>query len=344
MIDICKRIYSALEDPKIYRTRGNTGLYPSQASVELKNGKLAGGCHRQVYYQWKDIKPTNKGETDFSLSAEYGTWLHEGLVKFLNNHVIATDLIVLSEEHSFFDKELLLSGRTDVFLMDKNSDEIFGVEAKSVGKFSGKMCLTQPKIEHILQALVYLDQYRSTSKQGHRSIDYWVLLYMARDEDWDFKARKHGSVFRYMWQFWVTIEDDHAVVHCQNGTRTSYPEITISGIKKRYKELRDHLCKDNLPERDYELQYSEEWITSLYKSGELRFKKDNEAVAKWLAKGAKPDKLNLKMGDHQCMFCPWSTLCWSEIPDAEVKNDRILFSLEELHRPDETEKSADIII
>ena len=65
-----------------------------------------------------------------------------------------------------------------------------------------------------------------------------------------------------------------------------------------------------MPDRDCVLQYSEETIAGMYKSDMLEFKKHKDAVAKWLKDGAEKGKLELEMGDAQCRFCGWSSLCW----------------------------------
>ena len=333
MIDICKRVYDSMADQKIYRTRGNTGFYPSQGSIDLDNGEVAGGCHRQVYYQWKGFEQTEEGVTDYSLAAEMGEWIHNGIGEYLKDNVVSTGLIVLSDEQSFFNQHGLVSGRTDLFLMDVETKELFGCEIKSVGGFAGKKSLMQPSIENMIQTGIYLNEYQMTAKQGQAPVDSWVILYVSRDENWDLKGRKHGSPFRFMWQFTCTFENDMMVVYDQRGGRTEYPELTVENIYNRYDKIRLEIAADTLPDRDYAAQYSEEKIMTLYKSGGIQFKKDIAVVDKWIAKGAKAGELELALGDSACMFCSWKTLCYSSNPKKGTVTKQKLYNISNTPKP-----------
>lgn len=327
MIDVCKRLYNSMEDPKVYRTSMNDGLHPSSTSVELPNGRIAGGCHREIYYKWKGFKGTEDQNVEYTLAAEFGNWLHEGIQEYMRRHVAGTDLVVLSAEQSFCDPANSTLGTSDLFLMDLNTKETFGVDIKTVGEWAGKACLEQPSIEALMQCAIYMDQYQQTSRKGYKDIDYWVILYVSRDENWDLKARKHGSIFRFMWQFWMMFEDDMVVVYDQKGNRQEYPEITLEAIRKRNNKILQELKQDTLPDRDFEVQYTEEYLTSLWKADQFKFKKDIAVIEKWYKKGAKKGELTLEMGDKQCRFCSYQSLCYSDDPTAGKQKERKLFSL-----------------
>ena len=342
MIDICKRIYNSLDDPLIYKTRGNTGFYPSQASVKLNNGEIAGGCHRQIYYQWKNFEPTEPSVVDYIFAAEMGNWIHDGILSYLEKHVVSTGLIVLSAEQSFYNLPGMVSGRTDLFLQDIETKKNFGVEVKSVGGFAGKDSLLQPSFTHLLQTAIYLHEYQETSKQGYADINSWIILYISRDEGWDLKARKHGSIFKYMWQFTCQFEDDILVVYDQRGGKTTYPEIAIKNIYSRYDKIKLELSQNILPDRDFIAQYSETKIVTLHQTNQIKFKKDIAVVDKWMAKGAKPGKLDLQLGDKEFMFCAWKTLCYSNDPSKGTKAKQKLFNLEK-ETPKKTKISVNLI-
>jgi len=68
-----------------------------------------------------------------------------------------------------------------------------------------------------------------------------------------------------------------------------------------------------LPPRDYEIAYSEEKITGMFKSGAITKKGDSELIEKWLKKGAPHGKLKVAMGDSECNFCEYKKQCWEGV-------------------------------
>jgi hypothetical protein len=326
MIDICKRLNEAYSNPVIRRTSGRRGVYPSEASIEV-NGEIVGACHREAYFDWFGYEEEGAVNPDSILAAEMGNWMHDGLVESYRARPIETGLTVLSAEQPFFNKDELISGRTDIFMMDNASGEIFGVDIKSVGEWAGKKCYLQPKLDHIIQCALYLWEYQNTARQGKREINKWIILYISRDENWDLKKNIHGSLFKYLWQFTVSFEDEHVVVQNQAGVVTKYKDITTEGIIKRYRIFLDHVKNKNLPERDFEAQYSEEKIVGMYELGTLPFKKDIAAVEKWMKKGAAEGQLNMSIGDDACFFCRHKGKCYSEDPLSYPKEERILYDL-----------------
>lgn len=333
MIDICTRLYNAYKNPSIKSTRGRSGVYPSQASIETET-EVIGACHRQQYFSWFDYDYSEPGNPDWSLAATMGEWIHTGVVNELKNLVYDTGLIVLSAEQSFFNKKHLVSGRTDIFLMDRATEEIFGVDIKSVGEWAGKRAMKQPRLHDILQCAVYLWDYQNTAAKGYRKIDEWIILYVSRDENWDLKKYIHGSKFKYMWQYALSFcPDGYIVVEDQKGTLTSYRDITIQNILDRYEKLLEYIKRKELPPRDFEAQYNEDKITALYKAGGLEYKKDQGAVEKWLKKGAIKGELKITMGDGACRLCSYLKLCYSDDPTLGKKKEHVLYRLPRIDVP-----------
>lgn len=136
-----------------------------------------------------------------------------------------------------------------------------------------------------------------------------------------------------LWQFDMDIEQGYVTVQNQHGATKEYKDITIDAILDRYKYILKHIKTRSLPDRDYEAQYSEEKITALHKAGQLQFKKDNEAVEKWLKKGAKEGELGLTMGDSECMFCSHKVKCYSADPLSSPKKDFELYDIKKSNEP-----------
>lgn len=337
MIDICTRLYDAYGNPAILSTRGRSGVHPSQASIETDT-EVIGACHRQQYFSWFDYDKSEDGNPDWSLAATMGEWIHTGVVDEYRRLAYETGLIILSAEQSFFNKKHMISGRTDIFMMDTDTKEIFGVDIKSVGEWAGRRAMKQPSMHDIMQCAIYLWEYQNTAAEGYRQIDEWLLLYVSRDENWDLKKHVHGSKFKYMWQYALSFSPDgYIVVQDQKGILTNYEDVTIDNILERYEELLDYVKRKELPPRDFEAQYSEEKIAALYKTDHLEYKKDKQAVEKWLKKGAVKGELRIIMGDGACRLCSYLKLCYSPDPTMGTKKEHVLYKLPRLDVPVATE-------
>lgn len=327
MLDITKRIYEAFASPKTSVIKGNSGLYPSSASIEI-NGEKFGACHRQEYFRWFRYKPTEQGDPETNLTGLMGDSLHSMIVEFLRQHVIETDIVVLTAEQAFFDQKAFLSGRTDIFMKDLKTGLLHGCDIKTVGDYKASITTEEPDTTHILQCAIYLDQYnKSALRNNSKPVEDWIILYLARAENYKLKKYPHGSLFKYLWQFQVTIEKDGSVsVTNQYGATKNHPEITIKKIYDRYETLLGYIKDKKLPDREYQYQYSEEKLTGMLKTDQLN-KTQSAEVQKWLDKGAKAGELKLDMGDFQCRYCAWKTLCYSAKPEEGEKETQVLYSL-----------------
>ena len=326
MLDIAKRLYTALANPKVKSVRGNTGMYPASASIEL-NGKIHGACHRSEFYRWFKYEPTSEQDPENFLITASGNAIHEYLHDTLIKMTVDTDILVLSNEQSFFDSTRMISGRTDLFLKDLKTGLLHGCDIKTVGEYKTSLVITQPSIEHMLQCAVYLDQYnKAAALNNSKPVEDWIILYFSRTESWRLKRYPHGSMFKYLWQYSLDLKKGFVCITDQLGVVKEYPEITMEKINQRYKDLLDQIRTQKLPERDFEFQYSEEKILGLYKQ-ELLNKTNSAVVKKWLDKGAKEGELGLEMGDYACKSCNHTTLCWSNDPLNRKKSQPILYSI-----------------
>lgn len=328
MLDIPRRVYEAFANPKTSVVKGNSGLYPSSASIEI-NGEKHGSCHRQEYYRWFKYKTTEQSDPELGLTGLMGESLHEMLVGFLQRHVEETDIVVLSAEQAFFDSDNFLSGRIDIFLKDLKTGNLHGCDIKSVGDYKSSVTTEQPDVTHILQCAIYLDQYnKSAIKNNSKPVQDWIILYISRAENYKLKKYPHGSLFKYLWQFSISINSDLSISSTnQYGATTHYPEITLTKIYDRYKTLLKHIKEKKLPNREYEYQYSESRLTGMLQNDKLN-KTNSAEVQKWLDKGAKPNELTLDLGDFQCRYCAWKSLCYSSDPNKGEHQEAVLYSIQ----------------
>ena len=90
--------------------------------------------------------------------------------------------------------------------------------------------------------------------------------------------------------------------------------ISIQSILENYKYVSDCIFKDTIPERDYELIYSQERIKELYEAGELN-KTDTaqyEKRQKQIEEGKTRLVKEVVKGDWQCRLCEYNKVCYEE--------------------------------
>lgn len=327
MLDITKRFYESLRNPKIFNVKGQTGFYPSSASIVI-DGEKHGSCHRAEYYRWFRYKPTEDTDPEGALAGLMGDALHTMVASVLRNSTIETDITVLSNEQSFWDSERFLSGRTDLFMQDNRTKELHGCDVKTVGEYKAGTVIEQPDIVHMIQCAIYLDQYnKSAAINNSRPVKDWIILYLSRAETYKLKKYAHGSLFKYMWQFSLDLDKGHVSITNQYGSVKEYKEITMEKIYERYDILKEQIQNVKFPDRDYEYQYSEEKLVGMLKMGKL-LKGQSEEVQKWLDKGAKPGQLKLELGDFACRYCSWKSQCWSSDPLPNTpKEKKVLYNI-----------------
>jgi len=345
MLDIPKRLFEALEQkPITNRVRNNQQMYPSSASIRLKNGDIQGACARQTYYRWFAASRDGQMDPETQLVCDYGNALHDMLTDLMSRTSRLSNLDILSVEQGFYNPSIFGAGRTDGVLYDNNTNLIHGLEIKTVGDYKSTVTIDSPAVEHILQSAQYLHEYNENAKKcGTQEIQDWIILYLARSENYKLKKYPHRSPFKYLWQFTVEIDktDQHVIVTTQAGNVIHYREITISGIYDRFKENLKSIKEKKIPSREFEYQYSEEKLTAMskltYAQGGLS-KPDTAKVDKWIAAGAPEGELGLSKGDFSCRYCDYSKTCYSNAPDVfDVENTALI----NIKKPETTEEDTD---
>jgi len=318
MIDLPDRVYKALAEKSFGDLRNHNRLYPSSMSARLDDGKIVGSCNRAEFYRWYAAEKDSEPDPEGALIFAKGDAFHDMVVRMLRSIERQTKLRVITVEQSLWDPKYFLSGRSDAFLHDETTDTLFGTEIKSVGEGAIYSTVHTPKIDHILQSVVYLDQYNKNAKKcGLQEVAGWVILYVARSESWKLKSYAHGSPFKHMWQYYVTIENNGDIVYVNQKHETKSIEggLNINNVYKRADELLDYISKNELPPRDFQYQYDEVTLKALADAGGLN-KKDKETVDKWVNDGAEPGKLELDKGDYQCRYCSFKNTCYSNSPES----------------------------
>lgn len=309
---LSKRLYKALESPATTTIKPIKSYHPSSASIKLPDtGEVIGSCLRQQYYRMVEPIISNSQPVDYKIAAIMGDQLHEMIANFISTYGFAMKLQLIDVEHSFFYEDFNLSGRCDIIAWDHDKQEPIGIEIKTVGEYKASMCIERPAPEHVMQAMIYLHVYNKLIPVEMVRPKKWYVWYLARNDSWSLKSKKHGSPFSVLWDFYVTLDHGTGIptVYTPVG-KEEWSNYNINSVLARYKDLDYYIQNTIVPPRDYEIQYSEDKIVGLHKQGKLTRKVDKEKIDKWLDKGAKKDKLKLEMGDKECDLCNWKDKCW----------------------------------
>lgn len=276
-----------LTRPRIQLARSKS-FYPSEASVKVYDNHgdevVHGGCLRASYFRLSgEFEGTPHDERSMFIFG-MGNKVEDMLIETWKEMGIWVDNNV-----KFVDEENNISGEIDVILAEPPSGQLYGVEVKSFygymaekELFGGKGQPGFPKMNHLLQTLVYLNHLKS-------QLPYFRIAYFGRD-----------SVKRRT--FKVELHQEGEILYPKvegNVLR----QFSIADILARYKELSHYLETNTVPPNDFELQYDNAKVEDFYKKGKVAKTK----YEKW-QKG-KLGKFE-RVGDWQCAYCQYKDTCW----------------------------------
>ena len=302
----------------------DVSLYPSEASALIKNqyGEVVpvGGCLRKSWFRNKlqreeRDKPHQTNAVEDIKKEEFTP---QALWKFkvsqYTENAIAEECkkanILLEQGHRFtIDlpvegyEDALIRGEVDIIVALQNTETEkvvnCGLEVKSITGYHGQKMVfghrssrtfieAEPKIEHLLQAILYAFWFRDKKEKNNYVFHYFKLIYLSRESgdriEYDISFKKE--------------EKGHRVY--LNGKPYKY-ELYAESIFERYKTLHRYIVDDIVPPRDYDVQYAKKKLELMYKRG-LLSKTDK---ATWESKKA------VKKGDWQCSYCPYKDNCYT---------------------------------
>lgn len=279
-------------------------LYPSEASVIDRTGKVHGRCLRAIYYRLTDTPPSDP------LNAR-AMWIFE-LGKAVETMIINLCKeagIWVADHVKWQDPEYNLHGEIDLIIRHplstagiwSASPEILtGVEIKSFYSYQAACEIMGtntspgfPKIDQLLQTLIYAYQYRDI-------LQNFKMVYMDR-----------GGAARREFDVWFQEVTDTA------GEKLIYPVVdgrlyekfTLQDVLQRYKTVQAYFDRRELPPRDFKPFYTIEDMENLIAKGE---------IAKTNAEGFKrqPQNPKFRKADWQCHYCQYMQACW---PATEIQ-------------------------
>ena len=223
-----------------------------------------------------------------------------------------------------------VSGKIDLVVINPVTAKYHIVEVKSVYGFNANYVLGspaqrkngslgEPRDSHLMQLGLYQYHYGNNDDR----FDSGLLVYGARDTG------------RYA-EYEVTVEpteDDegniqHHIFYKGNSpcaTKKKDSGLVIENILEQYSYIQQCVDSGQIPERDFDLSYSEEKINKLYERGELN-KRDTEQHAKrtlQIAEGKKRPVKAVEKGDWQCGYCAFRNICYTEDkqPRMDIRGD-----------------------
>lgn len=276
-------------------TRNRPGLYPSEASVKYTINGLTfveGKCLRAAWYRSRGAvaNPTPVG---LAMKGTLGKKAEEGIIERWKQMGIWVDNNV-----KFFNSKYVLSGELDAIIKNPVTNGLIGSEIKSYYGHYANQQITgskrpikggEPKIEHLLQALLYQWEYRDI-------LEEYRIYYIERGDGHRVEFRI-GSDEDTGKSFYQPIDSKYW--NYFDGSK-KYMPFTIHDIHKRLEELISYIRESRIPPKDYGTPYTEEEIEYLHSIGKI-------SKTKYEAWQKNPAKNPIE--HWACSYCNYASQC-----------------------------------
>ena len=306
-------------------------LWPSEASAVVINEdgeeEVAGRCRRATFFRYMDhnYKFYDKYSLYGPLVEEVKTkklppdrymlwiWRAGELYEEYLVELAKSSGVYIGSQTAVYMKEWNVSGKIDLVVINPQTHKYSNVEVKSVYGFGGnatlgtpgergKGKLGTPKDSNLMQIALY-DWWNSSHDDAYEDSR---LVYGGRDTG------------RYAEFAISTRKNKDGVVEifyrgkAPNITKEEKSPITINSILEQYQYIQTSLDGGNIPERDFELKYSDTKLDKLYEKDGLN-KTEKERYEKRKAYLAGESKRSIKpiiKGDWQCNLCSFKDICY----------------------------------
>jgi len=310
------------------------GLNPTGASCRITdergNEQLVGKCHRQVWYSKKRIPRTNEADDMSMIRFGIGDAVEEELQQHWENQgvLLASNLKLKEVIGNDGEEDVYLSGEIDAVLRYFECDDTgkitmidttkaIGIEVKSTrGYFSEKHLMGKgnkmypigfPKLEHLMQAAMYLHCRKAVEKAYDVEIPYFVIVYEIVDSCATNQFRIELSngydgeiLVKTMDGRLITPETDPMVQLKEDVVYEAIKGLTLENMLERYMECWEKLKAESPPDREFVLRYSDEVFEMMVEQGTMSKAKTKLWESNELA----------AVGDWQCSYCDWKDECY----------------------------------
>lgn len=320
----------------------NPTQWPSEATAVIKNEYdeevVVGKCRRQAFFRlmldsyafdsqkYGFYQPLVENIQLLSIPTDpYLRWIWKAgeLYEDMQIDLAKRSGVYVADQVAIYVPSHNVSGKIDLVAVNPETSKLKALEFKSVYGFNANSVLGTPaerkrgkmgtpKESHLMQIGIYDFWYASNDERFESS----SLIYGARDTG----RFSEYSIF--------TEEDEETGLHpisyqglspVPTGRVTT--QITMENVFENYKYVAACVDGGTIPDRDFDAQYSDEKIETLYERGELN-KTDtaqHEKRKKQIAEGKTRIVKKVKKGDWQCRFCNYKDICYdSESNPREV--------------------------
>lgn len=321
-----EHITNHLTKPKLGEQKQPT-LWPSGATA-IVNNELVGKCRRQNFFRYakdnynfsekydylKNINTLIK--ENFIPPSVYSQWIWRAgeLYEQYCIDVAKESGVYIADQVSIYIPDFNVSGKIDLVVVNPDLNKYQIVEVKSIYGFNANSILGTdsqrrsgimgtPRESHLMQLGIYQSWYGNTNENFGPA----MLVYGSRD------TGKYG-------EFLVTVEQSeednkHYIWYQPNapvaGSKVN-SGITIESILLNYKNIQECIDNNIIPDRDYDLLYSEDKLAKLYSEGLLNKTETAQFEKRKLQIEEGKEKLvkQVEKGDWQCRLCEYKDVCY----------------------------------
>ncbi len=311
-MELIKLLDEHLMEAPTLRIKRLPTFYPSAASCidesEDGEGKALGACMRSQFYRCRGYDKTNPSglysQYIFAAGNSWEDWLTERTKQMG---------IWAGNSIKFQDIEKNISGEVDILVRDPETDELMIVENKtySSANYQAKkeICGSRPwrgapgqnpkpKDSNVMQSFLYLGHF------GDQGITKTLLTYLDRAAGGPENNK----------QFTIEIAEvgDRrkpriSVVDIEGNMKTWIDQrISLEGIYERYAGLKASLIADEIPDPDYDHEYSAAKVETMNTAG---------LIAKTKMEKYTRNPTANPIGDWQCSWCDYKDLCKAHLED-----------------------------
>lgn len=291
MIDVFGIIRENLQQDKRIPTKTLITLNPSSQVCYDDNNQQVGSCLRQVWLEKTDQVKTNPIGISAVMAGFSGNWWENWFIDQLKQTGVYYNSSI-----PMTDVSNLVKGIVDVILKNPNTSELELGEIKTydgsnyygaTALLGNKTTKPKPKDKHLLQTFRY-----SLMSQDHFKVNN--LFYI---------DRACGSFNRNK-QFKIEIIEINKVKYPKistvwNGEHYEYVDTRISdvGIQKAEKTLLHHFGTNQIPEKEFIEEYSDDIIQAKFA---------NKEIPQYVYDKYSKDPQNNPIGDTACKYCAFS--------------------------------------
>lgn len=307
-------------------------LWPSECAAIMVNehneSKNIGRCRRSIFFRF--LLASFKYHEEYSHYSELVKQVKRAIVpvdpymRFIwaqgnlyEDYLLNTSKesgVYIADQTAVYVPSHNVSGKIDIIVIDPCTEKYRIVEAKSVYGFNANFVLGTPsqrkqgqlgtpKASYLMQLGLYQWWYANKREEFGDAL----LVCGARDTG------------RYA-EFGVTVDENeetgqnHIMYYFNNPCSSEKidSEITIENILEQFSYIQNCLDSGVIPDKDFEISFSDEKIDTLYERNELNKSETQryEKRQKQITEGKTRINKQIQKGDWQCSYCSYKDTCY----------------------------------